>query len=109
MPDGLCDLTLGLRLKLYRRRAGLTQTELGAKAGFSQEYLKKIEAGERLPPTETVALLADALMLEKEDRDALAGATQASQLEEIVDEQTDLSLTEGSWQLGLPRTSCQNV
>ena len=46
-------------LKLLRKQAGLTQIAVQMKTGIEQALLSKFENGERIPPTETLMLLAD--------------------------------------------------
>lgn len=46
-------------LKLLRKKAGYTQIALQMKTGIEQALISKFENGERIPPTETLMLLAD--------------------------------------------------
>ena len=46
-------------LKKLRTARGLTQIALQMKTGIEQSLLSKYETGERIPPTETLLLLAD--------------------------------------------------
>ncbi len=46
-------------LKLLRKNRGLTQISLQMQTGIEQALLSKFENGERVPPTETLVLLAD--------------------------------------------------
>lgn len=46
-------------LKLLRKSRGYTQIALQMKTGIEQALLSKFERGERIPPTETLLLLAD--------------------------------------------------
>lgn len=46
-------------LKLLRKQKGLTQIALQMKTGIDQALLSKYESGERVPPTDTLILLAD--------------------------------------------------
>ncbi len=46
-------------LKKLRKQAGLTQISLQMKTGIEQALLSKFENGERIPPTETLIILAD--------------------------------------------------
>ncbi|MBQ2940993.1 MAG: helix-turn-helix transcriptional regulator [Clostridia bacterium] len=46
-------------LKLLRKSRGYTQIALQMKTGIEQALLSKFENDERIPPTETLLLLAD--------------------------------------------------
>jgi len=46
-------------LKLLRINRGLTQIQLQIATGIEQALLSKFERGERIPPTETLIILAD--------------------------------------------------
>lgn len=46
-------------LKLLRKSRGYTQIALQMKTGIEQALLSKFERGERIPPTETLLILAD--------------------------------------------------
>jgi len=46
-------------LKKLRKEHGLTQIALQMKTGIEQALLSKFETGERIPPTDTLILLAD--------------------------------------------------
>ena len=46
-------------LKLLRKKAGYTQIALQMKTGIEQALISKFENGERVPPTETLLLLAE--------------------------------------------------
>src|SRR4029077_4715866 len=62
------EKTLGKRLQLARKRAGLTQQELCQKAGLSYSTLAKIERGAiRSPSVFTVAAIAEATGVPIED------------------------------------------
>ncbi len=47
------------RLKTLRQKAGYTQIALQMQTGVEQALISKYENGERVPPTETLMLLAD--------------------------------------------------
>ena len=67
--------TFGEQLKHYRERAGLTQEELGERAGLTASAIGMLERGERRQPyPHTVRQLAAALALADTERDALIGA-----------------------------------
>lgn len=59
-------------LREARKQQGLTQTELGEKAGMSQENISRIESGKKQPTTRTVLDLLAALnyQLHVEPRDS---------------------------------------
>ena len=46
-------------LKLLRKSKGYTQIAVQMKTGIEQSLLSKFENGERIPPTETLMILAD--------------------------------------------------
>ena len=46
-------------LRKLRKARGLTQIGLQMKTGIDQALISKFESGERLPPTDTLILLAD--------------------------------------------------
>ena len=56
--------TVGERLRLLRRSAGLSQAEL-AGGRFSKEYVSQIERGKTQPTDETLEWLADRLGVER--------------------------------------------
>lgn len=57
------DLTEAVRLRIseQRERRGLTQAELGARAGIAPGAVSHFETGQRLPSLESLVKLADAL------------------------------------------------
>src|SRR5262245_41072894 len=73
-------LAFGPLLKRLRRAAQLTQAQLAERAGFSVDYISKLERGAREPQRATVALLADALALSTRDRKALEASIQRSRV-----------------------------
>lgn len=46
-------------LRKLRKERGLTQIALQMKTGIEQALISKYENGERVPPTETLMILAD--------------------------------------------------
>lgn len=46
-------------LRKLRKERGLTQIALQMKTGIEQALISKYENGERVPPTETLLILAD--------------------------------------------------
>ncbi|MFB6364278.1 helix-turn-helix domain-containing protein [Paenibacillus elgii] len=54
-------MSIGKNIKLYRKKAKLTQVELAEKAKMSRSYLADIEADRYNPSVETLKTVADAL------------------------------------------------
>lgn len=52
------------RLKQERDRIGFSQAALAAAAGLRDSYISMLERGQRIPPLDTLAVLADALGVE---------------------------------------------
>jgi transcriptional regulator with XRE-family HTH domain len=52
---------LGVRLRKIRQAKKLSQAALAERAGYSREYVNKIEAGRYDPPLSTLNALAKAL------------------------------------------------
>lgn len=50
---------VGNNLKKLRKSKGLTQIAMQMKTGIEQALISKYENGERIPPTETLIVLAD--------------------------------------------------
>lgn len=71
---GEASAPFGLLLKSARRRAGLSQEELGRAAGFSASGIRKLEAGDRSPAKTTLELLAAALDLDAVSKGRLVAA-----------------------------------
>jgi len=46
-------------LKKLRKEKGLTQIALQMQTGIEQALISKYESGDRIPPTETLIILAD--------------------------------------------------
>lgn len=46
-------------LRKLRKERGLTQLSLQMKTGIEQALISKYETGERIPPTDTLVILAD--------------------------------------------------
>jgi len=75
--SGSQELLFGDLLRRLRRAAGLTQEELGARAGLSVRGLSDLERGvNRAPRRDTVLALSDALSLTPADRGALQAAAR---------------------------------
>jgi len=66
-PDPLPATSFGTALKFLRKRARLTQDELGRAVGYSREQIARLENGSRLPNlTILAALFVPALELQRE-------------------------------------------
>ncbi|HLV97042.1 MAG TPA: AAA family ATPase [Ktedonobacterales bacterium] len=63
-------------LKRYRRAAGLTQAALAERAGYSTDYVSKLERGVRVPLALTLEALAEALQLAPAERASLERAAR---------------------------------
>ena len=50
---------MGNNLKKLRKEKGLTQIALQMQTGIEQALISKYENGERIPPTDTLIVLAD--------------------------------------------------
>ncbi len=59
-PNPTLEERFGLNLWRGRRRAGLTQEELGIFAGLSRDAVSKLELGRRRPRLDTILQLAAA-------------------------------------------------
>ncbi len=55
---------LPVALRQYRTSAGLTQAQLGDRAGLSGFWISHYESGRRMPTVENLCRLADALELD---------------------------------------------
>ena len=64
----------GKELRRLRRRSGLSQESLAARAGLSPEAVSLLERGRRSPRMTTMRLLAEGLSLPESDRSALFAA-----------------------------------
>lgn len=53
--------TVSQRLREFREQRGLTQTELGVRAGMAAASVSHFETGQRVPSLESLMKLADAL------------------------------------------------
>ncbi|MFE7229868.1 helix-turn-helix domain-containing protein [Streptomyces sp. NPDC057596] len=64
---------LGPLLRTARERAGLSQSEVGRRAGIPQGYVWKLETGQRCPSTAVAERLADVLRLKLPECKTLFG------------------------------------
>ncbi len=55
------EQNLSRNLRIFRKRAKLTQRELGMKIGYSEKSVSKWELGENMPPVSTLTVLAETL------------------------------------------------
>jgi predicted ATPase len=68
--------TSGALLGRYRLLAGVTQAELAAQAGYSTDYLGKLERGQRNLPAAVANRIADVLDLGDQERRELIAAAE---------------------------------
>jgi transcriptional regulator with XRE-family HTH domain len=61
------NLNLGKTIRRLRKRMGVSQEELAARAGIHRTYMGKIERGESNPPVQTVSKVAKALRVKLSD------------------------------------------
>lgn len=54
-------MTIGEKIRMYRKEAGLSQRELGIACGMTQQQIAQYEAGSRNPKPNTVKLITSAL------------------------------------------------
>src|SRR5204862_7548380 len=71
--------TCGQLLQRYRVLAGLTQEELAERAGYSGNYIGKLEQDQRELPAAAADRLAEVLGLADQDRAALRAARERRQ------------------------------
>src|SRR6266511_2022390 len=71
------------RLKAFREMRGLTQGELGAKAGMAAASISHFETGQRVPSLDSVVKLADALEVSVDALLGRASMEKASQLDPV--------------------------
>ena len=69
----------GDELRRLRRRSGLSQETLAARAGLSPEAVSLLERGRRSPRMTTMRMLADALRLREIDRSSLFATAQIAE------------------------------
>lgn len=74
---------VGERLKRRREELGLTQTELGGRAGIAAASVSHFETGQRLPSLESLMKLADALSLSVDTLLGRAPSSPASEVDPI--------------------------
>ncbi len=60
-------MTLGQKVKKRRRQLGMTQVELRAKTGLSQEYISMLEKGTFDPTAPVIIKLAVALTMSADE------------------------------------------
>lgn len=67
MASSRKQLNFGDNLLAARRQAGLSQDQLGKRAGIPKNTIYRLEVGDREPRLSTVLRLADALGMEGSD------------------------------------------
>ncbi len=70
----MSDDTFATRLKTLRRRANLTQIDLGERSGLGQGQISRLETGQRhYPALETAVALAQALARGRDSSERVLG------------------------------------
>ena len=65
-------IEFSIKLRNYREKAGISQSELARLAGIAPSYVSRVEAGERTPPRRNVVIaIAKALKLSYAERNEL--------------------------------------
>src|SRR5919202_6693477 len=96
--------TFGHLLRQYRKAAGLTQEELAEHACVSVRSIQAFEAGARQPPrSDTIDLLATALVLPPPERAAFVAAARRRPL--LVSDSSVDGSTSASGRAGVPPPS----
>ena len=54
-------MSIGLKIKEFRKKRGLTQKQLGSRCGIADSNIRKYESGIQRPKIETLRKIADAL------------------------------------------------
>lgn len=72
------DATFGQHVKRLRKARDLTQRDLAQAVGCTEDLIRKIESGRRKPSRELAQLLAVALKISADERDAFVDAARAS-------------------------------
>lgn len=54
-------MNIGEQIRNYRKKAGISQKELGERLGVSQQHIAQYENGKRIPKRETIRKIASAL------------------------------------------------
>lgn len=57
-------ISLGKRIRIYRKKAGLTQDMLAEKLGLSSKYIQYIENGNRNPSLKVIFKIAKILEID---------------------------------------------
>lgn len=71
------------RLRTFREMRGLTQGELGTKAGMAAASVSHFETGQRVPSLDSLVKLADALEVSVDALLGRASEEKASQLDPV--------------------------
>jgi transcriptional regulator with XRE-family HTH domain len=79
-------MTLGQKLRNFRKRSGLSQLELEAEVGASSGTISRIENGEVNPTKETILRIASTLKLTNHELDYLIGSFADPVSQEEIEE-----------------------
>lgn len=69
------SLAVGQKLKYFRKRAGLSQLDLGTEAHMAEGSVSRMENGLINPSKETIFKIADLLKLNPRELDYITGIT----------------------------------
>ena len=67
MGDIVSSVELGMKIKLLRQQAGLSQEKLAEKVGVDPKQISRIEGGKSAPSLDTLESLARSLQVEMKD------------------------------------------
>lgn len=105
--DVLRAESFGAMLRLLRRRARLTQMELGIQVGYSEAHISRLERGQRIPDPVIIAMrFIPALLLEDDPQTAqrliqLADRASGKKLKRLDYETTRLEESERLEEIGV--------
>jgi transcriptional regulator with XRE-family HTH domain len=60
----MIEFFLGKKIRMYRKKAGLTQESMAEKLGLSSKYIQFIENGNRRPSLKVLYKIADLLEID---------------------------------------------
>ncbi|WP_337098658.1 helix-turn-helix domain-containing protein [Paenibacillus sp. YIM B09110] len=89
---------IGERIRIFRKRKGITQEELAHRASFSTSYISDVERAEKSPTIESLIRITDALGITLEELFANAQSKrktkEADTVDSIINKVNNLPLSE---------------